>query len=113
VVSRGFTGLKAWVIQRASAVYMLLFAIFMLVSLRAHPRHSYVEWKAWVTATPMSVAIGAFVLALLSHMWVGLRDVLLDYAKPNRVRRSLLLALALALLCIAAWLIEILVRARP
>jgi succinate dehydrogenase / fumarate reductase membrane anchor subunit len=112
VVNRRFTGLTAWLVQRAGAVYMLLFAVFMLVSLRTHPKHSYVEWKAWVTSASTSVAIAGFVLALLTHMWVGLRDVILDYAKPERFRRSLLCALALALVGMAAWMAQMLLRAR-
>jgi succinate dehydrogenase / fumarate reductase membrane anchor subunit len=113
VVNRGFTGLRAWLIQRAGAVYMLLFAVSMLATLNINPKHSYLQWKAWVTSTPVSIAIGTFVLALLSHTWVGLRDVLLDYAKPEAFRRVLISALALALLGIAAWVFQILLQARP
>ena len=43
-------------------------------------------------------------------MWVGLRDVLLDYAKPTNLRRSLLAAVALGLLGLGAWVLSILLR---
>jgi hypothetical protein len=45
-----------------------------------------------------------------SHV-VGLRDVLLDYAKPAGRQRVLLLLLALILLSLAVWALQILVHA--
>jgi len=51
-----------------------------------------------------------FFAALLGHMWVGLRDVLLDYAKPASLRHSLLAAVALGLLGLGIWLLSILLR---
>ena len=43
-------------------------------------------------------------------MWVGLRDVLLDYAKPAGLRHGLLAAVALGLLGLGVWLLAILLR---
>jgi succinate dehydrogenase / fumarate reductase membrane anchor subunit len=104
------TGRTAWVVQRAGAVYMLCFAIFALAALAVHPRHLYAEWKAWMSSLEMSAAVGAFLIALLTHMWVGLRDVLLDYAKPERVQRASLVLLAIALLSVAVWAFQIMAR---
>jgi succinate dehydrogenase / fumarate reductase, membrane anchor subunit len=42
-------------------------------------------------------------------MWVGLRDVLLDYAKPPALQRFLLTAVAAGLAAMAIWVICILV----
>jgi len=107
-----FTGLAAWVVQRAGAAYMLCFAIFALAAITVHPRPSYAEWKAWVSSDAMSAGIGLFLLALLTHMWVGLRDVLLDYAKPEGVQRASLLLIGMALLSVGVWALQILVHAR-
>jgi succinate dehydrogenase / fumarate reductase membrane anchor subunit len=111
VVKRGFTGLPAWLVQRAGAVYMLCFAVFAIAALAAHPVRSYAEWKAWTGSIATSAATGLFVAALLAHLWVGLRDVLLDYAKPARVQRASLLVVAVALVGLALWALRILVRA--
>jgi succinate dehydrogenase / fumarate reductase membrane anchor subunit len=111
MVKRPFTGLTAWVVQRTGAVYMLCFAIFVLAAVTVHPRHSYAEWKTWMSSPAMSAGIGMFLVALLTHMWVGLRDVLLDYAKPAGRQRVLLLVLALILLSLAIWALQILVHA--
>ena len=105
-----FTGLKAWWVQRVSAVYMLLFLLFLLGAFWLDPLHSYPQWRAWVARPGLSIAAGVFFLALLSHMWVGLRDVLLDYAKPAGLRRVLLGLVAAGLLGLATWVLLIFLR---
>ena len=105
-----FTGLKAWAVQRASAVYMLLFVLFLLYSFALNPMQAYPEWHAWMARPGTSVAFLVFFAALLGHMWVGLRDVLLDYAKPTDLRRGLLVAVAFGLLGLGIWLLCILLR---
>lgn len=104
------SGLAAWLVQRMGAVYMLVFMVFLLVLLGLHPLHSYVEWKAWVARPAISTALALFFGALLSHMWVGLRDVLLDYARPAGLRRALLVLVALSLCGAAASMAWLLVQ---
>lgn len=107
---RGFTGLPAWRVQRVSAVFMLLLLVFALAAFSLSPPHSYLEWRAWASSLGGSLAILVFFAALLSHMWVGLRDVLLDYAKPASRRHLLLGTVAVSLLATAVWVLFILVR---
>ena len=104
-----FTGLAAWWFQRLSAVYMLAFLIFMLVMFALHPVHGYAEWQGWVARASSKIALGTFFAALLTHMWVGLRDVLLDYAKPPGLQRLLLATVGCGLLAIAISVVWILV----
>ena len=105
-----FTGLKAWWVQRVSALYMLLFVLFLLYSFALQPLQAFPQWHAWLARPGTSVAVLVFFAALLGHMWVGLRDVLLDYAKPASLGRSLLAAVALGLLGLGIWLLSILLR---
>ena len=105
-----FTGLKAWWVQRVSALYMLLFVLFLLYSFALQPLQAFPQWHAWLARPGTSVAFLVFFAALLGHMWVGLRDVLLDYAKPASLRRSLLATVALGLLGLGIWLLSILLR---
>jgi succinate dehydrogenase / fumarate reductase, membrane anchor subunit len=104
--------LPAWLVQRASAVCMLVFLAFVLSTLWLHPRPSYLEWRGWMSGPGVSIFVLVFFAALLSHMWVGLRDVLLDYARPAGLRRFLLGALAAGLFGTAAWVLWILLRAQ-
>ena len=102
------SGLPAWLAQRASAVYMLGFMLFLLGFFGLHPLNTYTEWKGWMARPVVTLAFGLFFAALLAHMWVGLRDVLLDYARPAGVRRVALWLVALGLCAGAAsmaWLL--------
>ena len=105
-----FTGLSAWWVQRVSAVYMLLFILFLLASLSLRSMNAYLQWKAWVARPEVSLAFLVFIVALLAHMWVGLRDVLLDYARPAGVRNGLFVTVALGLAGIGIWMLSILLR---
>ena len=105
---RNPTGLPAWAVQRASALYMLLFLVGLLVFFGLYPLHSYEDWKSWVARPAVTLALGLFFVALLGHMWVGLRDVLLDYARPAGLRQAALWLVAAGLCCAAAsmaWLL--------
>lgn len=103
-----FTGLAAWWVQRLSAVYMLAFALFLLASFALDPVRDYAQWHAWVGRTSIKVALLTFFAALLTHMWVGLRDVLLDYAKPPALQRLLLATVGCGLVAIAVSVVWIL-----
>lgn len=104
-------GLKAWLVQRVSAVYLAGFLVYFLLYLLLAGPHSYAEWSAWMGSGAMSLATALFFVALLAHAWVGIRDVLLDYIKPFALRLSLLVLLALALLLMGLWVIKVLFMA--
>lgn len=98
-----FTGRAAWIVQRGSAVYMLGFLLAAMVSLAVHPRVTFIAWAGWVHSLAVSACSAVFVLALCCHLWVGLRDVLLDYAKPAPLRQGLLALLAASIASLAGW----------
>lgn len=105
-------GFAVWLLQGSSAAYMLLFFLFAIGSVSLAPLRTYAEWRNWVGAPGMSAAIFVFFAALLSHVGVGLRDVLLDYAQTAALRRLLLGVLVTALVATASWVLWILVRAQ-
>lgn len=88
---------------------MLAFLIFMLSLFAIDPVHDYAQWLARVGSPGIRIALATFFAALLSHMWVGLRDVLLDYAKPLALQRLLLAAVAAGLVALAISVTRILV----
>ena len=107
---RGPTGLPAWLVQRASAVYVLLFLLFVMGSLWRTPVFNHADWMQWLARPGMRIALVVFFATLLAHMWVGLRDVLLDYSRPVRLRPYWLMALAAALCGLALWAGAIVLR---
>jgi succinate dehydrogenase / fumarate reductase membrane anchor subunit len=105
------SGLRAWTVQRLTAVYLLLFLLFALVRVAWHPPASYAQWHAWVTSGGVRPAMMLFFAALLVHTWVGLRDVLLDYVKSPSLRAAALGILAMGLAALGSWVLQILINA--
>lgn len=108
---RAVSGLRAWLFQRLSAVYMLVFIPSVLLHFLFDPPHSYEVWRGWVSSPAITVTIALFFVALLAHAWVGIRDVLMDYVPATVLRVGSLALLTAALLATAAWVVTILVRA--
>jgi succinate dehydrogenase / fumarate reductase membrane anchor subunit len=89
---------------------MLLFIVYLLAHFAFDPPESYSSWRGWMASPGMSLAAGAFFCVMLAHAWVGGRDVILDYVRPVAARPPALAVLAAALLAIAAWVAQILLR---
>ncbi len=76
-------GLRPWVIQRVSAVYILIFTCYVIYCLLTADtlttQSGFVIWQNWLFNPFNTTAVGLFVIALLFHAWIGMRDVVLDY----------------------------------
>lgn len=105
------SGLGAWIIQRLTAIYLLFFFIFLLVYFVFFPPVSYDAWRDSISSTVLIVTTSVFFIALLVHAWVGLRDVIMDYVKPLSLRMTVLALLALGLISMAAWVMQVLFSA--
>lgn len=101
-------GLRAWLVQRLSAVYMLVFLLFFAISLFLNNIENHAQWRSWITHPFNSVATFIFFAALLMHTWVGMRDVLIDYLQSFRIRFLALTLVAGLLLGMGVWLARIL-----
>lgn len=110
-MSRHTGGFKAWLLQRVSAVYMGLFTLYLFVQLIGFPPASYLQWKAWFLSTPMLIGFLLFVLFILIHTWIGIRDVLIDYIHPTGLRLTLLSLLGIFLLACGFWSVIIMFTA--
>ena len=58
----------------------------------------------------MKVLTFAVIAALLWHVWVGMRDVLMDYVKPVLLRLALQVFAIVWLTACAGWAIQVLWR---
>ncbi|MEO8104401.1 MAG: succinate dehydrogenase, hydrophobic membrane anchor protein [Betaproteobacteria bacterium] len=99
------TGLRAWLVQRVSAVYMLGFVVFVLGHFLVDPPGSYPAWRDWMRSPAVDSAASVFCATLLAHVWVGIRDVALDYLQPVVVRVFALWFLGVGLAGAGVWLI--------
>ena len=102
------SGLRAWLVQRVSAVYMLFFIAFLLTHFIVDPPRSYLAWHDWMLSPGINVLASVFAAALLAHAWVGVRDVVMDYVHPIAIRVLVLSSLALYLMGLGAWVTRIL-----
>ncbi len=107
-MSQPLTGLSAWLVQRLSAVYMALFTMAALLLLLVAAPHDFATWRALFAHRAIAAAVMLFFIALLLHAWVGVRDVILDYAGQRPGWRLALLALLGAwLMVLAVWMLHI------
>lgn len=111
-MSRQASGLKAWLIQRLSAVYLGLFGSYMLLRLALAPPTEHAVLLTWMASGPVALGGLVFIGLLLAHTWVGLRDVLIDYVKPPALRLGLLTLVALLLLGCGLWGFQTVLMAR-
>lgn len=107
---RASSGLRAWIVQRFSALYIAGFFLTSLVTVTIYPPHTYQQWVQLIAHPFVNIALGLFFLALLAHAWVGLRDVVLDYVKPLSIKVILLAVIILALASMALWALSLLIK---
>jgi succinate dehydrogenase / fumarate reductase, membrane anchor subunit len=102
-------GLRDWLVQRITAVIMALYTLIML-AVFFNKSFNYDSWKALFAQGWMRVATLLFAASLAWHAWVGMRDILMDYVKPDGLRLALRLGTLLLLAAYVGWTIQILWR---
>lgn len=110
-MSRAAQGLRAWLLQRFTAIYLAVYLILVLAYGAVGDGFSYSEWRSWLGGPVMGVTSALFALALLLHVWVGVRDVLIDYIHSVRLRLLLMAASALVLMASLLWILRALTLA--
>ena len=104
-------GLRDWLVQRASAVVMAVYAVVVGLWVLIDPPMNQGAWKTLLTGGWMRVATFLFVVSLILHAWVGVRDIVMDYVKPAWLRLTLYVLVILTLVAYAGWSVQILWRA--
>jgi succinate dehydrogenase / fumarate reductase, membrane anchor subunit len=101
-------GMRDWLAQRVTAIVMVVFTVVLLVSFLTGQNFTYEGWaglfaRQWFKLFTMVTFFGLFY-----HVWVGIRDIWMDYVKPVGIRLTLQIATVLWLLACAAWTVQIL-----
>lgn len=109
-MSRRAFGLRAWMIQRLTALYLAGYFIFLVFHFSLQPPADYEAWSAWVSGPWVTNTAALFIVALLIHAWVGIRDVLMDYVKPTWVRLLAMAVVAAGLVVCGLWFARILLQ---
>lgn len=103
-------GLRGWIAQRATAVYMVLYTVLFAVKVVLLPTLDHENWAGMFAGGFMAFATFLFFLALFYHAWVGMRDIFMDYVKPAGLRLLLHVAVIFALIGYTGWSANILWR---
>lgn len=109
VVGAGY-GLKDWIAQRATALIMAVYTLILLVTLGALSPSGYEAWRAIFANGFMQFMTFLFFISLFYHVWIGMRDIWMDYVKPDGLRLVLEIATIAALVGYAGWAAKILWR---
>lgn len=104
-------GLKDWLAQRMTAIVMAVYTIILLVTFLTGSNFSYEGWAGMFAQQWFKIATFVAFLSLFYHAWVGMREILMDYAKPAGFRLSLQVATIVWLVGCAGWAAQILWRA--
>ena len=101
-------GWRDWLVQRVTAVMMGLYTILILGLLLWFGGLDFASWKATFGNELFRIFTFIFMVALLWHAWVGVRNIFMDYVKPVGVRLTLQVLVIAALVGYAGWTIQIL-----
>ena len=101
-------GWRDWLIQRVTAVVMLVYTLFFLAVIIALPPLDYDRWRVLWQLSVMRYATLFFLISALLHAWVGVRNIFMDYVKDTGVRLVLYVLVILTLLAYGTWVWQVL-----
>ena len=97
---RIFSGQRAWLLQRFSAIAILVLLVLGVLRMAVSEGSAYERWHALATSTHGAVLLLAFFLSMGLHGWIGVRDVVLDYVHAPALRLPLLAVVAFVLIVV-------------
>ena len=104
-------GLRDWLAQRVTAALMALFTLLLLAQVMfSKGPIGYDKWAGIFSSQWMKVLTFVVIIALLYHVWVGMRDIWMDYIKSVGLRLSLQVFTLVWLIACAGWGIQVLWR---
>lgn len=101
-------GLADWLSQRLTAIVIVLYTLLWLGIALWNGGVDHTLFKALFTGTAFRMATFLFMVALLVHAWVGVRNIAMDYLKPTALRLTFQSAVILALIAYVAWTVQLL-----
>ena len=102
-------GLKDWLLQRVTAVILIIFTLILLVSFLLRDA-TYEAWSGLFANQIMKLITMLAIMSLLFHAWIGVRDIWMDYIKPVSIRLTLHVLTALWLIACFGYTAQILWR---
>ena len=111
VVVGAHYGLRDWLAQRITGALMALFTFVVLAQvLLTSGEIGYDKWAGIFSSQWMKALTFAIFIAFAYHVWVGVRDIWMDYVKPVAVRLVLQVFTMVWLVACLGWAIQVLWR---
>jgi succinate dehydrogenase / fumarate reductase, membrane anchor subunit len=99
----GLQGLRPWIVQRISAAFITLFVLYFAWAISQFETFDFAHWQGWLATPVNNIAMALFIVAVLWHAWIGVRDVILDYVPPVVLRMFLYTLMMSVLLGSGLW----------
>ncbi|MCL2523832.1 MAG: succinate dehydrogenase, hydrophobic membrane anchor protein [Betaproteobacteria bacterium] len=103
-------GLKDWIAQRATAAIMMIYSLLMTVVLLIVRPSTFEAWQGVFANGVIKFLTFLFCVSLFYHVWIGVRDIWMDYVKATGLRLTLHVLTVTALVGYTAWAAAILWR---
>ena len=103
-------GLRDWLAQRVTAVIMAAYLVGVGIAVVLRRPHDFEAWRGLFQSQGMRVMSMLFVMSVLLHGWIGMRDILMDYVKSTTVRLLLEVIVIMLLTSYGLWAALILWR---
>lgn len=108
IVTGAHYGLRDWLIQRITAVIMVIYTLVITGYLLLQPAIDYNAWTLLFSSNVVRTFTLLFLLCTFYHAWIGIRDIVMDYVKPAAVRLLLHVLVIITLLLYVIWSVQIL-----
>lgn len=108
IVTGAHYGLRDWLIQRITAVVMVLYTLGIAGYLLLQPVLDYNAWTLLFSSNVIRTFSLLFLLSVFYHAWIGVRDIVMDYVKPAAIRLFIHVMVILTLLLYVIWSVQIL-----
>lgn len=108
VVTGAHYGLRDWLIQRITAVLMVVYIVLWVFLIAFYQVSDQAALKSLLANQWMRIASVLFFISLCWHAWVGLRNVVMDYIHASSMRLTIHIVVILSLFFYLIWFIEIL-----
>jgi succinate dehydrogenase / fumarate reductase membrane anchor subunit len=116
IVTGAHYGLRDWLVQRVTAVLMVLYTLFVAGYVVLHSSFEnntwvgldYNAWTGLFSNLVMRSFSLLFLFAVFYHAWIGVRDIVMDYVKSARTRLAVYVLVIVSLLLYSIWAVQIL-----
>lgn len=102
-MSVGGRGLKDWVIQRITAVFLGAYFLFILGFIFLHPNLDFSQWYLLFQKGSVQLATLIAILSLAFHAWIGLWTITTDYVHATGIKLAVLSVVGIAILLFVVW----------